>query len=305
MEDRVKLLQGEQYILIDEPAPWVRRITLNRPELRNSMNHELRAQVFAALEEHDQNPDVRVTIIRGAGPAFCAGYDLSMNRNVPFPMFEAEGAGSFQRHVVKGWFHIMDLAKPVIAQVHGFCLAGGSELAAACDLVYVANDAKIGYPPVRSMGLPDTQIFPWVMGMRQSMKIMLTGDNMSGVEAVETGWANAAFPAAELEDAVLDVAQRIAKVPSDLTAYNKRSVHRAMEAMGMRNHLRSHSDLQALSFETPSSRLFMKNFAGKGSHRKAFSQRDSKFGDNRVAKDENKEEVEKILKTRQGVMGKL
>jgi len=76
------------------------------------------------------------------------------------------GEGKFQRHVLAGWFMMMDLAKPVIAQVHGHCLAGGSELAAACDLVYCADTAKIGYPAVRSMGLPDMQIFPWLMGMR-------------------------------------------------------------------------------------------------------------------------------------------
>ena len=305
MADRPKLLEGEQFIIVDSPAPFISRITLNRPDKRNSMNHELRGQLFNQLQINDQDPDVRVTIIRGAGKSFCSGYDLSMNRSVPLPMFEAEGDGQFQRHVLAGWFQLMDMAKPIIAQVHGYCLAGGSELAAACDLVYVADDAKIGYPPVRSMGLPDTQIFPWLMGMRQSMKIMLTGDSMSGKEAVETGWANQSFPESELEDAVLDIAQRIAKIPSDLSAYNKRSVHRAMEAMGMRQALRTGSDLQALSFHTPSSRNFMKNFAGKGSHKKAFSVRDSAFKDGRVTHAENKEQVQKILERRSGAQSKL
>jgi len=297
MADRPKLLEGEQFIIVDKPAPFVSRITLNRPDKRNSMNHELRAQLFNQLQVNDQDPDVRVTIIRGAGKAFCSGYDLSMNRSVPLPFFEAEGDGQFQRHVLSGWFGLMDMAKPIIAQVHGYCLAGGSELAAACDLVYVSENAKIGYPPVRSMGLPDTQIFPWVMGMRASMKIMLTGDSMSGKEAVETGWANQVFPDEELEDAVLDIAQRVAKIPSDLLAFNKRSVHRAMEAMGMRNALRTGTDLQALSFHTPSSRIFMKQFAGKGSHKRAFSVRDSKFQDGRVTHAENQEQVKKIIQT--------
>lgn len=289
MADRPKLLEGEQFIIVDQPLPYVSRITLNRPDKRNSMNHELRAQLFNQLQINDQDPDVRVTIIRGAGKSFCSGYDLSMNRSVPLPFFEAEGDGQFQRHVLNGWFSIMDLAKPVIAQVHGYCLAGGSELAAACDLVYVAEDAKIGYPPVRSMGLPDTQIFPWLMGMRGSMKIMLTGDSMSGKEAVESGWANDVFPEEELDNTVLDIAERTSKVPSDLQAFNKRSVHRAMEAMGMRSALRTGTDLQALSFHTPSSRIFMKQFAGKGSHKKAFSKRDSAFQDGRVTHAENQE----------------
>jgi len=213
-------------------------------------------------------------------------YDLSMNRSVPLPMFESEGDGQFQRHVLNGWFHMMDLGKPVIAQVHGYCLAGGSELAAACDLVYCGESAKIGYPPVRSMGLPDTQSFPWLMGMRAAMKIMLTGDTMSGAEAVKH---------AELEDAVLDIAQRVAKIPADLLAFNKRSVHRAMETMGFRDHLRTGTDLQALSFHTPSSRIFMKQFAGKGSHAKAFTKRDAKFNDGRTVLDANKDQVDTIV----------
>ncbi|KAH9261623.1 hypothetical protein BASA81_000279 [Batrachochytrium salamandrivorans] len=283
MADRPILLQGEQYILVDKPAQYISRITLNRPDMRNSMNHELRAQLFDQLQINDQDPDIRVTIIRGSGTCFCSGYDLSMNRSVPLPFFEADGDGKFQRHVLAGWFGMMDLAKPVIAQVHGFCLAGGSELAAACDLVYVSENAKVGYPPVRSMGLPDTQIFPWVMGMRSSMKIMLTGDSMSGKEAAETGWANQCFPDDELEERVLDVAQRVAKISSDLLAFNKRSVHRAMESMGMRACLRSGTDLQALSFHAPSSRQFMKNFKGKGSHGDSFKKRDKAFNDGSVA----------------------
>ncbi len=191
----------------------------------------------------------------------------------------------FQRHVLDGWFRMMDLAKPVIAQVHGYCLAGGSELAAACDIVYCGENAKVGYPPVRSMGLPDTQIFPWVCGMRKAMEIMLTGDSMSGAEAAKCGWATGVFPDDQLEDQVIQAAQRVAKIPSDLLAYNKRSVHRAMEAKGMRGHLRCGTDLQALSFHAPSSRQFMKQFTGRDdSASKAFKKRDSKFGDNSTLK---------------------
>jgi len=284
-KDRAALLDGEQYIVVDRPAMFVSRITLNRPDKRNCMNHELRAQLFNQLELNDQDPDTRVTIIRGAGTSFCAGYDLDMKRNVPMPYFQAEGEGMFQRHVLDGWFRMMDLAKPVIAQVHGHCLAGGSELASACDLIYCSETAKVGYPPVRSMGLPDTQIFPWVCGMRKAMEIMLTGDNMTGVEASQSGWATAVFPDDELEESVMAMAQRVTKIPADLLAYNKRSVHRAMEMKGMRTHLRSGTDLQALSFKAPSSRQFMKQFTGRGhSASKAFSKRDEKFGDNRSSK---------------------
>ena len=118
---------------------------------------------------------------------------------------------------------IWDLSKPVIAQVHGYCLAGGTELATACDLVYVAEDAEIGYPVVRSMSPPDNQFFPWLLGMRNAMEMMLTGQSISGKEAVEKGFANKCFKAKDLEKEVLSIAKRVAKVPSELQAINKRA----------------------------------------------------------------------------------
>ena len=149
----------------------------------------------------------------------------------------------------------------MIAQVHGYAMAGGSELATACDLVYVASDAKIGYPVVRMVSPPDMPFFPWLVGMREAMELMLTGDSISGDRAVEVGFANRAFPAEELDDRVLEIATRIAKVPSDLQQLNKRSVHRAMEAMGVRTALRAGSELQALATHQPSVRVLLENIA--------------------------------------------
>ncbi len=270
------------HILLDEPLPGVRRITLNRPEKRNALNNRLRAEVFGALESHDRDPQVKLTIIRGAGPAFSAGYDLSANNRIEQPYHTADGLGQWSRHVVDGWFRVWDLAKPVIAQVHGFCLAGGTELATACDLVYVADDAQIGYPPVRLMSPPDMQFHPWTMGMRQAMESMLTGDALSGKEAAERGWANRSYPAAELEAQVLAVAERVAKLPSDLAAINKRSVHRAMEIMGLRAAIRAGTDLQALAFQTESSKAYMSRFRRDGqSVSQLLSERDAAYGDYR------------------------
>lgn len=270
------------HILLDTPLPGVRRITLNRPEKRNAMNNTLRGEVFAALEAHDRDPEVRVTIIRGAGPAFCSGYDLSANNREGQPYHTADGLGQWSRHVVEGWFRIWDLAKPVIAQVHGYCLAGGTELATACDLVYVAEDAQIGYPPVRLMSPPDMQFHPWMMGMRQAMESMLTGDSLSGAEAARQGWANRAWPAAQLEAEVLAVAERVTKLPTELAAINKRSVHRAMEIMGMRAAIRAGTEIQALAFQTEASKAYMGRFRRDGeSVSGLLSERDSAFGDYR------------------------
>jgi enoyl-CoA hydratase len=271
-----------EVLLADDPLPGVRRLTLNRPEKRNALNNALRGAIFAALQEADADSEVRVTVIRGAGPAFCAGYDLSANNAEGQPYQTAGGIWPWSRHVVEGWFRIWDLAKPVIAQVHGYCLAGGSELAAACDLVYVAEDARIGYPPTRLMSPPDMQFHPWLLGMRRAMEMYLTGDAISGVEAAADGFANRAYPAEALEAAVLAVAERVAKVPPDLQQINKRSVHRAMEIMGMRDALRAGTELQALAFCTESSLAYRRQFRRDGgSVRDLLSQRDAPFRDYR------------------------
>jgi enoyl-CoA hydratase len=187
--------------------------------------------------------------------------------------------------VVDGWFRVWDLAKPVIAQVHGYCLAGGTELATSCDLVYVAEDAQIGYPPVRLMSPPDMQFHPWLMGMRQAMESMLTGDSLSGAEAVAKGWANRAFAAVDLEAEVLKIAERVAKIPSDIQQINKRSVHRAMEIMGLRAAVRSGTEIQALAFHTEASKAYMTRFRRDGeSVSKLLSERDASFGDYRERK---------------------
>ncbi|HJS87004.1 MAG TPA: enoyl-CoA hydratase-related protein [Acetobacteraceae bacterium] len=269
-------------LLTDHPAPGVRRLTMNRPEKRNALNNALRGAIFQALQDADTDPEVRVSIIRGAGPSFCAGYDLSANNAEGQPYYTAGGTLPWSRHVVEGWFRMWDLAKPVIAQVHGYCLAGGSELATACDLVYVAEDAKIGYPPTRSMSPPDMQFHPWLLGMRRAMEMYLTGDAISGIEAAREGFANRAFPAEQLEAEVLKIAERVALVPPDLQQINKRSVHRAMEIMGMRDALRAGTELQALAFTTESSLAYRRQFKRDGgSVRELLSQRDAPFRDYR------------------------
>jgi len=271
-----------QFILVDDPRPKIRRITLNRPEKRNALNNTIRGELFDALEKADRDPEVHVSILRGAGACFSAGYDLGSNNGANQPFFTAGGDGNWPRHVVDGAFKIWDLAKPVIAQVHGYCLAGGSELMSACDLCYVSEDAKIGYPPVRLMSPPDNQFHAWLAGMRNAMELMLTGDSVDGHEAVRMGLANRCFKNEELESRVLDVAERIAKIPPDLQQLNKRSIHRAMEIMGMRAAIKAGTEIQALAFHQKSSREYLKEFS-KGV-KQALSKRDAQFGDYRERK---------------------
>ena len=197
-----------KFIQIDDPEAGIRRISLNRPEKRNALSNPLRRELFDALREADADTAIGAIVIRGNGKCFSAGYDLAQAPKEPLPRVISPGEGTWPRHLVDGWFEMWDMATPVIAQVHGYCLAGGTELATACDLVYVAEDAQIGYPPVRSMSTPDSAYHPWLMGMRNAMEMMLTGDSISGIEAAQMGFANRAFPAEKLDEEVLDCATR-------------------------------------------------------------------------------------------------
>jgi enoyl-CoA hydratase len=269
-------------VLIDDPAPGVRRITLNRPEKRNALNHPLRGQLLQALREGDRDRVVRVQIVRGAGPSFSAGFDLAGgNEGEEMPFYTPAGEGAWPRHVTEGWMSIWDLAKPVIAQVHGYCLAGGSELATGCDLVYIAEDAQMGYPAVR-FGVPDMHFHAWLIGMRNAMEMMLTGDSISGVEAVELGWANRAFPVEELDDRVVEIAAKIAKMPADIVQLNKRVVHRGMEVMGLRTAIRAGTELCALGTHQKSLQDFVAR-AQSGGLTAALDDRDGAFGDYRTS----------------------
>ena len=272
---------AEPLVKIDDPLPHVRRLTLNRPEKRNALSNALRGELFAALDAADRDASIRVTVLRGSGSCFSAGYDLSgEGARQALPYQSSGGAGQWARHVVEGCFHIWDLAKPVIAQVHGWCLAGGSELATACDLVYVADDAQIGYPPVRMMSPPDNQFHAWLCGMRPAMEMMLTGDAISGADAVRVGFANRAFPPERLESEVLAIAERIAKIPTDVQQMNKRSVHRAMEIMGLRAAIRAGTEIQALALTTESSRETFGKF--RDGVTKGLDARDAAFKDYRT-----------------------
>jgi enoyl-CoA hydratase len=274
-----------EFIAVDDPVDKIRRITLNRPEKRNAINNGMRRELFAALEAADADDAVHATIIRGSGPCFSAGYDLKATAEEK-PYYTAEGDGMWSRHVTEGWTRMWDLAKPVIAQVHGYAMAGGTELASACDLVYVAEDAQMGYPAVR-FGVPDMHFHAWFLGMRKAMEMMITGKSISGLEAVEYGWANAAYPVEELEERVLEVAQQVATMPTDVVALNKRIVHRGMEIMGLRTAIRQGTEMCALGTHTESMRLFVESTQKKGLTA-TLSERDGKFGDYRTSEKQPK-----------------
>ena len=269
-----------EFIECIEIKPSIRRILLNRPNKRNALCNPLRKELFSCLETFDSDPEVKAIIISGKGSCFCAGYDLSYDNSKDLPYHSSKTDGFWPRHVVEGAFKIWDLSTPVIAEVHGYCLAGGTELAASCDLVYCSEDAEIGYPVVRSMSPPDNQFFPWLLGMRNAMEMMLTGETISGKEAAKNGFANKSFSVDILSKEVEKIASKVAKVPSDIQAINKRSIHRQMEIMGMRDGIRAGTELQALAMHSNSTKEHIKELSS--GLKEALDKRDKDFGDYRT-----------------------
>lgn len=232
------------HVVIDGPAEGVRRFTLNRPEKRNAMDNQLRRELLDGLHAADEDEAIKVSIVRGAGKCFSSGYDLGSDLGSDQPYFTSQVGMQWARHVTAGWTSIWDLYKPVIAQVHGYAMAGGLELVGACDLAYGAADAKFSHPVTR-FALPDFDWFPTHLPPRVAMELQVAGRVFSGTEAAAVGLINQAFPADELEAKVLEIAQRMTATSSAALAVNKRAVHTAIEARGGRSVIRTLGDLQA------------------------------------------------------------
>jgi enoyl-CoA hydratase len=232
-------------LVVERPAPFVQRVTLNRPEKRNALSNALRGELLEQLRRADGDDEVRVSILRGAGPCFSSGYDLKSDLGSDQPYFTPNVGMQWARHVSEGWMSLWDLAMPGIAQIHGYAMAGGLELAGACDLAYAASDAKLSHPVLRFAGLPDFAWFPLFLAPRHAMELHLTGRVYSGEEAARIGLINQAFPEAELEARVLEIAKTISETPPGVVSVNKRYVYTALEARGGRSVIRTGADLQA------------------------------------------------------------
>jgi enoyl-CoA hydratase len=234
--------------IVTEVKEKVFYVTLNRPEKLNALSRALMNELDMALDQAENNSDISVIVIKGAGKSFCAGYDLmpmgdGTEQAFSDPATDRARLIKNQQH----WWKIWDCSKPVIAQVHGYCLAGGTELAMMCDLVLCADDAKFGYPPLRDMGTPPTPIWPWIVGAKWAKMLYFTGDTVDGKMAESIGMVNFAVPPDQLEKAIELLAQRIANVPPDLLMLHKQQVNRAFEVMGTRTAMASGPEFDAIS----------------------------------------------------------
>src|SRR4051794_1224604 len=189
----------------------VATLTLDRPDRLNTITPELARDVQEALARGNEDPSVRVMRLRGAGRVFCAGYDIDWGARM---MEEAESGRpwdpmadlrNMSRFVQDTYMALWRSPKPVIAQVHGFCVGGGTDFALCSDLIACAEDAYIGYPPARVWGSPTTAMWTYRLGLERSKRLLLTGDPLTGRRAVEWGLASLAVPADELEDATMEL----------------------------------------------------------------------------------------------------
>ncbi len=261
----------------------IARITMNRPDKRNALNTALRAELVAAMKAAERDDEVSIVLIEGAGPSFCSGYDLSVYRAdrpdsyVSKKWFDVM-TDQVQRDLLATWMTIWDLLKPVVAKVHGACLAGGSELMSMCDISFVADDARIGYPPMRGMSTPDVQYFPWKLSMAQAKYLQLTGNSVTGKRAAEIGWVTKSFPAEDLEAETMRELRAMSSIPPDMLAANKLSLNQTYEIMGIRTALATAAQWHTLSSARvrPSGNRFSE-VAREGGLRAAFDDRDGPF----------------------------
>lgn len=244
---------GDEYsAIIYRIDERIARITLNRPEKRNALNATIRDEIVAALHRAERDDDVSVVLIDGAGPSFCSGYDITPGGGgrpteyVSSRWFDG-WSDQFTRSCLRDWLTIWDLLKPVVAMVHGHCLAGGTELASMCDIVFAADDASFGYPPMRGMTTPDVPYFPWKLTMARAKYLQLSGNAISGRQAAEWGWVVKSFPTEQLEAETLKEVRALATIAPDLLAANKLNLNQTYEIMGFRAALSTAPQWHALS----------------------------------------------------------
>lgn len=219
----------------------VATITLNRPGRLNAINDEMPSEIRRAVAMANADDEVHVIVLTGEGRAFCAGYDLKEHaesattpytQEMPWdPMVDFE----MMHRNTQDFMSLWRSHKPTIAKIRGFAVAGGSDIALCCDLIVMASDARIGYPPARVWGCPTTAMWVYRVGAERAKRMLLTGDLITGTEAKEMGLVIDAVPETELDDRVQSIADRIKGVPRNQLMMQKLMVNQAFDNMGLAN----------------------------------------------------------------------
>jgi enoyl-CoA hydratase len=268
-------------VLLQEDLGPVRRLTLNRPEVLNALSSELVEGLSEALAGAASDEGVRVLVLRGAGRAFSAGYDLKeeAEREARDGPLDAAGWRRELHHDVGRMLELFDHPKPVIAQVHGYCLAGGCDLMMMCDLAVASADAVFGEPEIRFGSGVVTMVMPWLIGARRAKELLFTGeDRIAADEALRLGLVNRVVPAERLDDETLDLARRIAVLDPVGVSLTKRSINRAWELAGFREALKANVeiDVEIETAEVPERKEFNRIRAEQGL-KAAIEWRDARF----------------------------
>jgi enoyl-CoA hydratase len=296
-----------------ETGDRVARITLNRPERGNGITLEMPRELAACVERANLDPEVHVIALAGNGSGFCGGYDLVASAEGKFesgsaqaaPGREAEGAApdgspidpievaknhdpsgtwdpvtDFQMmsRNVRGFMSLFHSEKPVVCKVHGFCVAGGTDMALCSDLIVAEDRAKIGYPPARVWGVPTTALWAYRVGPSRAKRLLLTGDSIDGTTAVEWGLASEAHPADKLDAAFEALLERIARVPINQLVMHKLLVNQALYAQGLQATQALGTFFDGIARHTPEGFAFQQRAAEKG-FKEAVRERDEPFGD--------------------------
>ncbi len=274
----------------------VAHITLNQPDKRNALNWTMLQELSDALKKAELDEDVRVIVIKGAGACFCAGHNVAEMGEAPKHIDERswseitmnnegddlglsvwDSRAQVQGHIEIP-LEIWNNWKPVIAQVHAHCLGGGSGIALACDLLIAGEDARIGYPPARSMA-PGEEIsmFAWHVGMKKAKELALTGDSLTAGEMLDYGIANYVFPADELDQETTKIARRIANIDSELLMLSKTSMNRIFDHQGFSHTVKAAGEYVSLAHYRKAIAEFNKTIKEEGI-KAALEKRDKPFG---------------------------
>ena len=258
----------------------IARITLNRPEVLNAIDDEVPALLSAAVARAETDPEIHVIVLAGAGRGFCAGYELDFDRTenplsympqeMPWdPMQDFRNMWANTQHFMSLWRAM----KPVICKVHGFALAGGSDIALCCDITIMEESAQIGYMPARVWGCPTTAMWVYRIGAEKAKRILLTGDKINGREAAAMGLVLKAVPDEGLDDEVEALAERMATVPINQLAMQKMVINQAIEAGGMMETQRLATVFDGITRHSPEG-LNFRNRVEETGWRQAVRERD-------------------------------
>ncbi|MGH2957149.1 MAG: crotonase/enoyl-CoA hydratase family protein [Solirubrobacterales bacterium] len=287
-----------------EAAGRIARITLDRPERGNGITLEMPRELAACVERANLDPAVHVIALAGNGSGFCGGYDLvasaeakmeglaesdapegsPLDPRVQMRNHDPEGTWDpvvdFQMmsRNVRGFMSLFHSEKPVVCKVHGYCVAGGTDMALCSDLLVVEDRAKIGYPPARVWGVPTTALWAFRIGPARAKRLLLTGDSIDGVTAAEWGLATEAHPVGELDDAFESLLERIARVPVNQLVMHKLLVNQALYAQGLHATQVLGTVFDGIARHTPEGFAFQRR-ASEAGFKEAVRERDEPFGD--------------------------